>query len=304
MRAATVAASTSGSPSTTGSPTAATSPGSGTPTSSCWPVRFAAWPARAPGPPRWRCASSTPACHRRRSRSRRRSTARSIARVAEADGSLFALPTYTALLELRNLLAKRGLAQKVLGVSSAAVWHEVECGGYAADLPVWERLAAPPAAPCWSWAAGRAASPCTWRGRGSEVWAVDADASLLEALRARAAAQGLAVRAVCADVRALDLDREFELILAPMQLLQMLGSAAARRAALERAAGHLASGGRLAAAIVEPAARLAGRPRRCPSRRPRARRLGLLEPSGRRWSPAAATSRSAGCGRRCPPTAR
>ena len=27
-------------------------------------------------------------------------------------------------------------------MSSTAVWHEVECGGYAADLPVWERLAA------------------------------------------------------------------------------------------------------------------------------------------------------------------
>jgi lipid II isoglutaminyl synthase (glutamine-hydrolysing) len=32
--------------------------------------------------------------------------------VAEADGSLFALPTYTALLELRSLLAKRGLAKR------------------------------------------------------------------------------------------------------------------------------------------------------------------------------------------------
>jgi lipid II isoglutaminyl synthase (glutamine-hydrolysing) len=32
--------------------------------------------------------------------------------VAEADGSLFALPTYTALLELRGLLAKRGLARR------------------------------------------------------------------------------------------------------------------------------------------------------------------------------------------------
>jgi UDP-N-acetylmuramyl tripeptide synthase len=30
--------------------------------------------------------------------------------VAEADGRLFALPTYTALIELRTLLAKRGLA--------------------------------------------------------------------------------------------------------------------------------------------------------------------------------------------------
>ena len=30
--------------------------------------------------------------------------------VAGADGPLFALPTYTALLELRTLLSKRGLA--------------------------------------------------------------------------------------------------------------------------------------------------------------------------------------------------
>ncbi len=32
--------------------------------------------------------------------------------VAGADGRLFALPTYTALLELRNLLARRGLATR------------------------------------------------------------------------------------------------------------------------------------------------------------------------------------------------
>jgi hypothetical protein len=30
--------------------------------------------------------------------------------LAEANGSLFALPTYTALLELRKLLSRRGLA--------------------------------------------------------------------------------------------------------------------------------------------------------------------------------------------------
>jgi len=32
--------------------------------------------------------------------------------VAEADGPVFALPTYTALLELRTLLSKRGLARR------------------------------------------------------------------------------------------------------------------------------------------------------------------------------------------------
>jgi hypothetical protein len=61
------------------------------------------------------------------------------------------------------------------------------------------------------------------------------------------------VRAVCADVCSLDLGREFELILAPMQLLQMLGSTGARRTALERVARHLSPGGRLAAALVEAA---------------------------------------------------
>jgi SAM-dependent methyltransferase len=139
-----------------------------------------------------------------------------------------------------------------LGVSSAAVWHDVECGGYAADLPVWERLVGDADGPVLELGSGTGRVALHLARRGNEVWAVDADASLLEALQERAASQGLGVRAICADVRALDLDREFELILAPMQLLQMLGSAAARHATLERVAGHLAPGGRLAAAIVEP----------------------------------------------------
>lgn len=137
-------------------------------------------------------------------------------------------------------------------MSSAAIWHDVECGGYAADLPVWERLAGGADGPVLELGCGTGRVALHLAARSNEVWGVDADASLLEALQARAATQGLGVRAICADVRALDLDREFELILAPMQLLQMFGSAAARHATLERAAGHLAPGGRLAVAIVEP----------------------------------------------------
>ena len=135
-------------------------------------------------------------------------------------------------------------------MSRAAVWHEVECGGYAADLPVWERLADAAAGPVLELGCGTGRVALRLAGGGTEVWGVDADASLIEALRARAAAQGLSARTACADVRALDLGRDFELILAPMQLLQMLGSASGRGAALERVAGHLAPGGRLAAAIV------------------------------------------------------
>jgi SAM-dependent methyltransferase len=148
-----------------------------------------------------------------------------------------------------------------LGVSRAAVWHEVECGGYAADHPVWERLADAAAGPLLELGCGTGRVALRLAGGGTEIWAVDADASLVEALRGRAAAQGLSVHTVCADVRALDLSRDFELILAPMQLIQMLGSASERRAALERVAGHLAAGGRFAASIVEATPASLGGPR-------------------------------------------
>jgi SAM-dependent methyltransferase len=138
-----------------------------------------------------------------------------------------------------------------LGVSGAAIWHEVECGGYAADLPVWERLAEDAADPVLELGCGTGRVALRLAGGGTEIWAVDANASLVEALRARAAEQGLSVHTLCADVRALDLGRDFVLILAPMQFLQMLRPAGERRATLERVAGHLAPGGRLAAAIVE-----------------------------------------------------
>jgi SAM-dependent methyltransferase len=136
-------------------------------------------------------------------------------------------------------------------VRRAAVWHEVECGGYAADLPVWERLAGAAAGPVLELGCGTGRVALRLAGGDAEIWAVDSDACLIEALHARAAAQGVSLHAVCADVRALDLGRDFALIVAPMQLLQMLGSATERRTTLKRVAGHLAPGGRLAAAIVE-----------------------------------------------------
>jgi SAM-dependent methyltransferase len=137
-------------------------------------------------------------------------------------------------------------------VNRAAIWHEVENGGYALDLAVWERLAQSVDGPLLELGCGTGRVALHLAARGSEVWGVDANPLLLDALQARAARQGLPVRTVCADVCALELDRDFELILAPMQLLQMLGSPAARQAALERTARHLSPGGRLAAAIVRP----------------------------------------------------
>jgi SAM-dependent methyltransferase len=145
-------------------------------------------------------------------------------------------------------------------VSSTAVWHDVECAGYTADLAVWEALAEPVDGPVLELGCGTGRVALHLARRGGEVWGVDADPSLVEALGARATAERLAVQSVCADVRALELDLDFGLIVAPMQLLQMLGGQAGRRAALERAAAHLAPTGRLAAAIVESAGARLGRP--------------------------------------------
>jgi SAM-dependent methyltransferase len=140
-------------------------------------------------------------------------------------------------------------------MSSAALWHEVECGGYSADLGIWEGLAEGTDELILELGCGTGRVTAHLARRGHRLWGVDADPSLLQALEAQASREGLCVRVDCADVRALALEREFELIIAPMQLLQMLAGEAGRRSALTRAAAHLSVAGRFAVAIVEqPAA--------------------------------------------------
>ena len=105
--------STSGSRSTTGSPTAATSPGSGTPTSSCSPARSGGSPARGTARRRDGAAPQVRGLAARADRGRRRDRRVARPRARRAPGGrLFALPTYTALIELRTLLARRGLASE------------------------------------------------------------------------------------------------------------------------------------------------------------------------------------------------
>ena len=140
-------------------------------------------------------------------------------------------------------------------MTTAAVWHEVECGGYAADLGVWEELTEAADGTALELGCGTGRVALRLARRGQPIWAVDADPALLHALEGQASREGLVISTACADVRALALDRRFELIIAPMQLIQMLGGEAGRRAALERAVAHLSGAGRVAAAIVErPAA--------------------------------------------------
>ena len=143
--------------------------------------------------------------------------------------------------------------------ADAVLWHDLECGGYRADLPLWRELAAAHAGdgPLLDLGAGTGRVALELARAGHAVVAVDREPAFLAALRERAAAAGPEVAArvetVAADVRALDLPgRRFALALAPMQTVQLLGGPDGRAAFLERVAAHLAPGGLLACALADP----------------------------------------------------
>ena len=133
---------------------------------------------------------------------------------------------------------------------SAAAWHDAEHGSYAADLALWERLASELGGPVLDLGAGTGRVSLHLGARGHEVVAVDSDGALLDVLRRRAEERRLPVRAVKADVRELELDTTFALVIAPMQLMHMLEGSAGRRSALGAAARVLAPDGVIAAAVL------------------------------------------------------
>jgi SAM-dependent methyltransferase len=134
-------------------------------------------------------------------------------------------------------------------LSTAAIWHDVECGSYAADLPLWEELAERTGGPVLELGCGTGRVVLHLARRGHEVVGVDSDAELLAALERRAA--GLPACAVHADARDFALDGEVALALAPTHLIQLLPASEDRVAALRRVAAHLRPGGLFAAAIIE-----------------------------------------------------
>jgi SAM-dependent methyltransferase len=131
---------------------------------------------------------------------------------------------------------------------SAAIWHDIECGAYTADLPLWEALAA----------GGRVLDVGAGTGRvalhlaraGCAVTALDVDAELLAVLEQRAGAEGLAVRVIVADAAAFDVADTFDLVAVPMQTIQLLPDEAARAGFFASARRALAPGGLVALAIA------------------------------------------------------
>lgn len=142
----------------------------------------------------------------------------------------------------------------VMSASSAVVWHELECGSYRADLPLWRELAAnagsgADAQPLLDVGAGSGRVALELAARGHLVTALDLDAELLAALRERAGQTP--IETVCADAHTFELERrDFAVCLVPMQTIQLLAGAAGRLAFLRRAREHLRPGGLLACAIV------------------------------------------------------
>lgn len=128
-----------------------------------------------------------------------------------------------------------------------AIWHDLECGSYGADLPLWRRLAQQQGSPILELGAGTGRVTLDLARRGYRVVALEHDPQLLEELERRA--RGLAVETVIADARSFALRLRFPLVAVPMQTIQLLGGAAGRAAMLACVARHLRPGGIVAIAL-------------------------------------------------------
>jgi SAM-dependent methyltransferase len=138
-------------------------------------------------------------------------------------------------------------------LNEAVIWHDVECASYAADLRVWEELAARAGGgPILDLGCGTGRVALHLAALGHAVVGVDSDPALIAALAARAREAGVPAEGVVADARSLSLGRTFALAIAPMQVVQLLGGASGRGAMLDGVRRHLDAGAVLAVALADP----------------------------------------------------
>jgi SAM-dependent methyltransferase len=133
-------------------------------------------------------------------------------------------------------------------LSHAVAWHDTECGAYSADLPLWRELARSRPGRVLDLGAGTGRVSLELALAGHAVTAIDLDPELCEELEARAA--GTEGHVQVADARDVRLRRAFGLVLAPMQLVQLMGGPEGRARLLATIRVHLAPGGLAALALA------------------------------------------------------
>ncbi|MDX6603766.1 MAG: hypothetical protein QOF23_275, partial [Solirubrobacterales bacterium] len=115
-------------------------------------------------------------------------------------------------------------------MSVAAIWHDVECGSYAADLDLWQQLADRTGGPVLELGCGTGRVALHLARRGHEVVGLDIDSDLLAVLERRAA--DLPIETLAADACDFPPPTRIGLGLAPMQFLQLLDDSGERVACL------------------------------------------------------------------------
>jgi SAM-dependent methyltransferase len=134
--------------------------------------------------------------------------------------------------------------------AESVIWNDVECGAYEADLPLWEELVAEIGGPVLELGCGTGRVVFHLaRATGELIVGLERDDDAVAAVWDRA--HGTNGDAEFGDVRAFDLMVRFKLVLAPMQLIQLLPERADRVCCLACVAEHLEPDGRAAFAIVE-----------------------------------------------------
>ena len=134
-------------------------------------------------------------------------------------------------------------------MSEDVIWHDIECGSYLADLPLWRELAREAAGPVLDVGAGTGRVALDLARAGHRVTALDRDPELLAVLAERAA--GLPVDTLVADAAGFDAGAAaFALVSVPMHTIQLLPDDAAREAFFASARRAVAPGGLVALAIA------------------------------------------------------
>jgi SAM-dependent methyltransferase len=131
----------------------------------------------------------------------------------------------------------------------SVIWHEAECAGYAADLKLWEDLAERAGGRVLELGCGTGRVAVHLARHGHAVTGLDMDRELIATFANRA--RSLPATAALGDARHFSLGLEFDLVLAPMQLVQLFEGSEERLRCMRCIASHLDAAGMAAIAIVE-----------------------------------------------------